>query len=143
MPKLFGRVLLATTVSAAPIVSAHGAGSGLTAVMAGRMAQACFAYAKSHRAAVNVWIYDRGGDVMRFERMDGAPAIGSPAGSASAGRNSATSLGFAIDPNSLDPADPGDVAIVVDRQNIGRVRVAGLGPAGDRTCAEAAVAAAK
>ena len=46
-------------------------------------------------------------------------------------------------PNSLAPADPGDVAILVDRQNLGRVRVAGMGAAGDRACAEAAVAAAK
>jgi uncharacterized protein GlcG (DUF336 family) len=126
----------------AATVSLHAASAGLTAATVDRMAQACFAYASAHGRAVNIWIYDRDGDVIRFERMNGAPAIGSPAGSAPAGRNS-TPFGSAIDPNSLDPADPGDVAIVVDRQNLGRVRVAGMGPTGDRACAEAAVAAAK
>src|SRR6185437_10537794 len=121
---------------------AHAANAGVTAAMADKMMHACFAYASAHRGAVNVWIYDRDGDVIRFERMDGAPAIGSVPGSLPPGRN-VTPFGSEIDPNSLAPADPGDVAIVVDGQNLGRVRVAGMGPTGDRACAEAAVAAAK
>ena len=142
MRKLFARILIASALSGAATVGAHAANVGLSAAVADRMAQACFAYAKAHGRAVNIWIYDRDGDVIRFERMDGAPAIGSPAGSAPVGRNS-TPFGSAIDPNSLDPADPGDVAIVVGRQNLGRVRVAGMGPTGDRACAEAAVEGAK
>jgi uncharacterized protein GlcG (DUF336 family) len=103
------------------------------------MAQACFGYAKAHQGAVNFWIYNPAGEVIRFERMDGAPAMGSPPGIAAG----ATPFGAATDPNSLTPADPGDIAIIVGRQNLGRVRVAGMGAAGDRACAEAAVAAAK
>jgi uncharacterized protein GlcG (DUF336 family) len=140
--KLFGCILLGSAVLGAATVSLRAANAGLTAGAVDRMTQACFAYASAHSRAVNIWIYDRDGDVIRFERMNGAPAIGSPAGSAPVGRNS-TPFGSALDPNSLDPADPGDVAILVDRQNLGRVRVAGMGPTGDRACAEAAVAAAK
>lgn len=137
MPKLFGRMLLAGALSGA--ATANAANAGLTAIMADRMAQACFGYAKAHRAAVNIWIYNPDGEVIRFERMDGAPAIGSPPGIAAG----ATPFGAAIDPNSLATADPGDVAITVGRQNLGRVRVAGMGAAGNRACAEAAVGAAK
>ena len=107
------------------------------------MTAACFAYASARGSAVNIWIYDRDGEVIRFERMNGAPAIGSAPGSLPPGRYSAPPFGAAVDPNSLSPADPGDIPIVVNRQNYGRVRVAGMGPADDRACAEAAVAAAK
>jgi uncharacterized protein GlcG (DUF336 family) len=124
-------------------MSSHAADTGLTAAAVDRMTAACFAYASVHASAVNIWIYDRDGDLIRFERTNGAPAIGSAPGSLPPGRYSATPLGSAIDPNSLSPADPGDIPIVVNRQNFGRVQVAGMGPAGDRACAEAAVAAAK
>jgi len=137
LPNRFGRILLAGALSGA--ATAHAANAGLTAITADRMAQACFGYAKAHGGAVNIWIYNPDDEVIRFERMDGAPAIGSPPGIAAG----ATPFGAATDPNSLTPADPGGVAVVVGRQNLGRVRVAGMGPAGDRACAEAAVAAAK
>jgi uncharacterized protein GlcG (DUF336 family) len=138
--KVFCVGLCCAAIAAATL--AHGANAGLTAATADRMTRACFAYASAHRAAVNIWIYDRDGDVIRYERMDGAPAIGSVPGSLPPGRT-LRPFGSAIDPNSLAPADPGDVAIDASGENLGRVRVAGMGPAGDRACAEAAVAAAK
>ena len=71
------------------------------------MAAACFAYASAYGSAVNIWIYDRDGGVIRFERMNGARVVGSLPGSLPAGRNFAPPFGAAIDPNSLLPADPG------------------------------------
>jgi uncharacterized protein GlcG (DUF336 family) len=139
--RAFGVAFCSTIISAA--VSSHAADTGLTAAAVDRMTAACFAYASAHGSAVNIWIYDRDGEVIRFERMNGAPAIGSAPGSLRPGRYSATPFGSAVDPNSLAPADPGDIPIVANHQNFGRVRVAGMGPAGDRACAEAAVAAAK
>ena len=121
---------------------ARSAASGLTASLAERMAAACVAYARTHHGAVNIWIYNRDGEVVHFERMDGAPMIGAPPGSTSSLNNSATPFGVAIDPNAFDPASPGNIPVTVAGVDIGRVRVAGMG-APDRACAEAAVAAAK
>lgn len=120
---------------------ARSAASGLTASLAERMAAACVAYARAHHGAVNIWIYDRDGEVVHFERMDGAPMIGAPPGSTPS-FNSATPFGAAIDPNAFDPASPGNIPVTAAGVDIGRVRVAGMG-APDRACAEAAVAAAK
>ena len=141
MRRAFGVGFCGAVISAA--MSSHAADTGLTATAVDRMTAACFAYASAHGSAVNIWIYDRDGDIIRFERMNGAPAIGSAPGSLPPRRYSATPFGSAIDPNSLAPADAGDIAIVANRQNFGRVRVAGMGPAEDRACAKAAVAAAK
>jgi heme-degrading protein len=121
---------------------ARSAASGLTASLAKRMAAACVAYARAHHGAVNIWIYNRNGEVVHFERMDGAPMIGAPSGSTPSLNNSATPFGTAIDPNAFDPASPGDVPVTIAGVDIGRVRVAGMG-APDRACAEAAAAVAK
>ncbi len=117
------------------------AGAELTAATAERMAAACVAYARAHRSAVNIRVYDRDGDVIHFERMDGAPMIGAAPGSPPSGSNLVSPLGSAIDPNAFDPG-PGDVPVIVSGVNIGRVRIAGPG-SDDHGCAEAAVAAAK
>ena len=140
MRRAFGVAFCGAMISA---VSGHATERRLTAAAVDRMTAACFAYASAHGSAVNIWIYDRDGEVIRFERMNGAPAIGSAPGSLRPGRYSATPFGSAIDPNSLAPADPGDIPIVANHQNFGRVRVAGMAPADDRACGEAAVAAAK
>jgi uncharacterized protein GlcG (DUF336 family) len=104
------------------------------------MTAACVSYAKAHHGAVNIWVYDSTGEVVHFERMDGAPGIGSPPGSPPQGR---IQFDAAIDPNAFDPADPGDVRVSVANQNIGRIRVQGMGPGADHACALAAAAAAK
>ena len=126
-------------ISALIAGSTLAAGVGLTAATADKMVAACFGYAKQHRGAVNVWVYDRNGEVIRFERMDGAPAVGSPRGTMPAGNN-VTPFGAAIDPNALTPANAGDIAVREGNETIGRVRVAGMGATGDRACAEAAAA---
>ena len=122
--------------------AAGAANAGMTAAMAERMTNACVAFARAHGGAVNIWIYDRTGQVVHFERMDGAPLIGAPPGSLPPGNGSATPFGAATDPNAFDPASRNDVAVVIAGETVGRVRVAGMG-APDRACAEAAAAAAK
>ena len=86
------------------------------------------AYAREHQGAVNIWVYHAAGQVVHFERMDGARA---------------TAGGTALDPGPPDPSYPGTVAVMLNRENIGRVRVEGMGAAADHTCALAAAAAAK
>jgi hypothetical protein len=134
-------VVLAGLIAAIPGV-AESANAEITAAMAERMANACVAYARAHRGAVNIWVYDRTGQVVHFERMDGAPLIGAPPGSAPPGNGLALPFGAATDPNAFDPANRQDVPVVIAGENVGRVRVAGMG-APDRACAEAAAAAAK
>src|SRR5687768_4964662 len=41
-----------------------------------KMAQACIAYARARNAAVNIWIYNERGELLHFQRMDGAPLQG-------------------------------------------------------------------
>ncbi len=127
-------------ISAAVAGSALAASASLTAARADRMVAACFAYARAHRGAINIWVYDSGGEVIRFERMDGAPAIGSPPDTFPPA-NGVTPFGTGIDPNGLAPADPGDIPVRDGNQTVGRVRVAGMGAAGDRACAETAAMA--
>ena len=122
------------------IIAGAAMGAEMTAVLADQMTAACMAYAKERRGAVNIWVYDSSGQVVHFARMDGAPGIGSPAGSTP---ETGAPFGTAIDPNAFDSADPGDVPVRLGSENIGRVRVAGMGPAGDRACALAAAAVAK
>lgn len=131
----FAACMIAAAVMPRPAVAAE-----MTAVLADRMTAACMVYAKEHRGAVNIWVYDSTGQVVHFERMDGAPGIGSPPGSPS---QSGAAFGSAIDPDAFDPADPGDVPIRLGGEIFGRVRVAGMGPAGDRACALAAATVAK
>lgn len=122
--------------------SAASAAPALTAAMAEHMSAACVSYARSRHGAVNIWVYDRDGEVLHFERMDGAPLIGAAPGTLPPGLANATPFGSAIDPNASDPADPGDVPVRVAGQPAGRVRVSGMGAAPDRACAETAARAA-
>ena len=41
-----------------------------------KMAQACIAYARARNGAVNVWVYNERGEMLHFQRMDGAPLQG-------------------------------------------------------------------
>jgi len=123
--------------------NAVGQGTGtLNAAEAEKMAQACVAYATAHKGAVNIWVYNSAGEVLHFERMDGAPAVGSAVAGGPAILGSRPPAGTAVDPNAFDPADPGYLPINRNSRNIGGVRVAGMGPAGDRPCARAAAGAA-
>ena len=133
LPKVAMVVLSALVAGGA--LAANGA---LTAATSEKMVAACFAYARAHRGAVNIWVYDSNGEVLRFERMDGAPAIGSPPETLPP-RNGLTPFGAVIDPNAATPGDQGDIPVRDGKETVGRVRVAGMGPAGDHACAEAAV----
>jgi uncharacterized protein GlcG (DUF336 family) len=131
----FGTAIISTLIAS----SAFGQGTAsLNAAQAEKMAQACVAYARAHKGAVNIWVYDSAGEVLHFERMDGAPAIGSPVVTGPAILGSRGPSGTAVDPNAFDLADPGYLPINRNGRNIGGVRVAGMGPAGDRPCARAA-----
>lgn len=114
-----GPVVLISAVLAG---SAFAAGGGLTPARADRMVAACFAYASAHQGAVSLWVYDSNGEVIRFERMDGAPPIGRPFGAAQTSET------------------PGDLPVRDGNETVGRVRVEGMGATGDRACAQAAAA---
>src|SRR4051812_6157390 len=75
-------VLLAVAVAASATAAAPqgGAPAVLSAATAEKMAGACIAYAKAHKGAVNIWIYDGAGAVLHFQRIDGAPRVGAGLG---------------------------------------------------------------
>jgi uncharacterized protein GlcG (DUF336 family) len=124
-------ILLSALVPA----SAFAAPATLTAATAEKMVSACLAYAQAHHGAVNVWVYDGNGEVIRFERMDGALTIASPPGTPP------MPFGAAIDPNAGTPGSPGDIPVREAGETEGWIRVAGMGPGDDRACAEAAATA--
>lgn len=107
------------------------------------MAQACIAYAGAHNGAVNVWIFNERRELLHFQRMDGAPQIGP---SFSSGRQ------YGGDPfqNGPGPVVPipdtsavAGVPVVINGMTVAYVEAEGMGAAGDRACAEAAIVAAQ
>jgi uncharacterized protein GlcG (DUF336 family) len=122
-------------VAAAVLASgvAHAAAEPpLTAAMAEKMAMACVSYARDHNGAVNIWIYDANGDVLNFQRMDGAPP--SPPLQEFELRD-----GFGLDPNR---SVTGGVSVLVRGRMVGTAKAVGMGPAGDLACALTAARAA-
>src|SRR5512144_811946 len=76
--RLCGIVLVAALSAALTGDGAHAqrfepAVSSATAL---RMAQACIAYARALNGVVNIWIYNERGEMLHFQRMDGAPLTG-------------------------------------------------------------------
>jgi uncharacterized protein GlcG (DUF336 family) len=107
-----------------------------------RMAQACIAYARARSAAVNIWIYDERGELMHFQRMDGAPPLGP---SFSSGPQYGGDP-FLNGPGPVvaipDTSAIGGVPVVINGATVGFARAAGIGEAGDLACARAAAEAA-
>ena len=106
-----------------------------------RIAQACVAYARAHNAAVNVWIYNERGELLHFQRMDGAPPVGP---SFNSGRQ------YGGDPFQAGPlvaipdtSAEGGVPVVIDGRTVGYARAVGMGEADDLACAQAAAKAAQ
>jgi len=106
-----------------------------------KMAQACIAYARAHNAAVNIWIYNERGELLHFQRMDGAPQAGPSfnAGPQYGGDPFLNGPVVAIPDTSAD----GGIPVVVNGRTVGSTRVEGMGDAGDLACAKAAVEAAR
>jgi uncharacterized protein GlcG (DUF336 family) len=108
-----------------------------------KMAQACIAYARARSAAVNIWIYNERGELLHFQRMDGAPPLGP---SFSSGPQYGGDP-FLNGPGPVvaipDTSATGGVAVVVNDTTVGSARAAGMGEAGDLACAQAAAEAAK
>jgi uncharacterized protein GlcG (DUF336 family) len=112
----------------------------LNAETAEKMAAACVAYAKARNAAVNVWVFDGQGALLHFQRMDGAPPAGPSVGP---GLQFGTIDSFLGGAGASSPQESaGGVPVVVDGSTVGTARAAGMGAAGDRACARAAVEAA-
>jgi uncharacterized protein GlcG (DUF336 family) len=108
-----------------------------------RMAQACIAYARARNAAVNIFIYNERGELLHFQRMDGAPPLGPSF-------NSGPQYGgdpFLNGPGPVvaipDTSAVGGVPVVVNGTTVGSARAAGMGGAGDLACAQAAAEAAR
>src|SRR4051812_14636597 len=76
---------MAGAAMATGAVAQRGGQAVLSAASAEKMAAACVAYAKAHKAAVNIWIYDATGAVLHFQRMDGAPRVGAGPGANQSG----------------------------------------------------------
>jgi uncharacterized protein GlcG (DUF336 family) len=108
-----------------------------------RIAQACIAYARAHNGAVNVWVYNDRGEMLHFQRMDGAPLEGP---SFSAGPQYGGDP-FRNGPGPVvaipDTSPLGGVPVVIEGRTVGSVQAVGMGEEGDLACAKAAADAAK
>ncbi len=107
------------------------------------MAQACIAYARAHNGAVNVWIYNERGELMHFQRMDGAPLQGPSfsSGPQYGGDPFLNGPGPVVAIPDTSPVDA--VPVVLNGVTVGSAQAAGMGEEGDRACAKAAADAAQ
>jgi uncharacterized protein GlcG (DUF336 family) len=107
------------------------------------MAQACIAYARAHNSAVNVWIYNERGEMLHFQRMDGAPLVGPSfsAGPQYGGDPFKNGPGPVVAIPDTSPVN--SVPVVIDGTTVGSVQAIGMGDEGDLACAKAAADAAQ
>ena len=135
-------ILLASILAASASGSAvaQRVEKNLSAEIAEKMAAACVAYASARNAAVNIWVYDAQGALLRFQRMDGAPPSGPAVGPGLPFGTIDSFLGGAGASSPQESA--GGVPVVMDGSTVGTARAAGMGTVGDRACARAAVEAA-
>jgi hypothetical protein len=108
-----------------------------------KIAQACIAYARAHNGAVNIWIYNERGEMLHFQRMDGAPLLGPSffSGPQYGGDPFVNGPGPVVAIPDTSPVDA--IPVVIDGKTVGSVQAAGLGGAEDRACAQAAADAAQ
>src|SRR5262245_50592148 len=96
-----------------------------------KMAQACIAYARAHNAAVNVFIYNERGELLHFQRMDGAPPLGP---SFNSGPQYGGGDPFVTGPGPVvaipDTSAVGGVPLIMNGTTVGSARAAGMGEAG-------------
>ena len=131
------------TAIAADAASAQRAAPAVTSAIAIRMVQACMAYARAHGGAVNIWIYNERGELLHFQRMDGAPLQGPSfnSGPQYGGDPFLNGPGPVVAIPDTSPVDA--VPVVVDGMTVGSAQAAGMGEEGDRACAKAAADAAQ
>jgi uncharacterized protein GlcG (DUF336 family) len=103
-----------------------------------KMAQACIAYARAHNGAVNIWIYNERGEILHFQRMDGAPLAGPSfsSGPQYGGDPYLNGPGPVVAIPDTSPV--GGVPVVIDGRTVGSVQAAGMGDEADLACAKAA-----
>jgi len=134
--------LLAATLSTA-IATDNAIAQPFSSATALRMAQACIAYARARNAAVNIWIFNERGELLHFQRMDGAPLQGPSF-------NSGPQYGgdpFLNGPGPViaipDTSAVGGVLVVLNGITVGSARADGMGEEGDLACAKVAAEAAQ
>jgi len=138
--------LLAAIVSiaiAAGSAVAQRAVPAFSSATAFKMAQACVAYARAHNGAVNIWIYNERGELLHFQRMDGAPLQGPSfsSGPQYGGDPFLNGPGPVVAIPDTTPVDA--VPVVINGVTVGSAQAAGMGDEGDRACAKAAADAAQ
>jgi hypothetical protein len=121
---------------------AQRAGPVVSSATAIKMAQACIAYARAHNGAVNVWIYNERGELMHFQRMDGAPPQGPSfsSGPQYGGDPFLNGPGPVVAIPDTSPVNA--LPVLLNGVTVGSVQAAGMGEEGDRACAMAAADAA-
>ena len=107
-----------------------------------KIAQACVAYARAHNGAVNVWVYNERGEMLHFQRMDGAPLQGPSFSSGPQYGGDPFKNGPGPVVAIPDTSPVGAVPVVIDGKTVGSVQAVGMGEAGDLACAKAAADAA-
>jgi len=138
-------LLTATTLCtvAAAAAPAPRAAPAFNSAIAFKMAQACVAYARAHNGAVNVSIYNDRGELLHFQRMDGAPLQGPSfsSGPQYGGDPFLNGPGPVVAIPDTSPVDA--VPVVINGVTVGSAQAAGMGDEGDRACAEVAADAAQ
>jgi uncharacterized protein GlcG (DUF336 family) len=138
--------LLAATLSIAITADsavAQPAAPAVSSATAFKMVQACVAYARAHNGAVNVWIYNDRGELLHFQRMDGAPLQGPSfsSGPQYGGDPFQNGPGPVVAIPDTSPVDA--VPVVINGVTVGSAQASGMGEEGDRACAKAAADAAQ
>lgn len=139
-------IVLVTALSAALVAdSVHAQRFETTfgSAMAQKIAQACIAYAQAHKGAVNVWVYNDRGEMLHFQRMDGAPVVGPSFSSGPQYGGDPFKNGPGPVVAIPDTSPVGGVPVVINGMTVGSVQAIGLGDEGDLACAKAAAEAAK
>ena len=143
------RLATALLVAACAMVVADGAGAQQRAAPAFgsaaalKMAQACIAYARAHNGAVNIWIYNERGEMLHFQRMDGAPLMGPSFGSGPQYGGDPFLNGPGPVVAIPDTSAAGGVPVVIAGRTVGSVQAVGMGEEADLACAKEAADAVK
>jgi uncharacterized protein GlcG (DUF336 family) len=129
--------LVADSARAQQVQTTFGSATAL------KMAQACITYARAHNSAVNIWIYNERGEMLHFQRMDGAPPMGPSfsSGPQYGGDPFKNGPGPVIAIPDTSPVN--GVPVVVNGMTVGSVQAIGMGEEGDLACAKAAAEAAQ
>ena len=134
-------IVLAAALLTAPVADnarAQRFETTFGSAMAQKIAQACIAYAQQHQGAVNVWVYNERGEMLHFQRMDGAPQVGPSfsSGPQYGGDPFKNGPGPVVAIPDTSPVN--GVPVVINGTTVGSVQAIGMGAEGDLACAKAA-----